>query len=173
MAKTHDMIILIDSREKRPYSFPGAVTQGLPAGDYSLVGLEDSVAVERKCIDELFACTGAGRARFERELDRLSRYEYAAIVIEARLSDILQPSRFSQVSPQAVVGSLISWSVRFGVYVFFAGDRALAQELTYRILASFAKNRASASGAATATTISQDADAQAQVPTYSQRRERQ
>ncbi len=40
--------IVIDSREQRPYQFPGAVVKTLPTGDYSIVGLTDRVAIERK-----------------------------------------------------------------------------------------------------------------------------
>lgn len=41
------MIILIDSRERRPYRFNGEVrTATLPIGDYSVSGLERHVATD-------------------------------------------------------------------------------------------------------------------------------
>ena len=43
-------VLVIDSREQRPYSFDGVartVRAALPAGDYSIVGSETSFAIER------------------------------------------------------------------------------------------------------------------------------
>jgi ERCC4-type nuclease len=44
--------VVVDTREQEPYTFdPRSVTvirRALPAGDYSIEGHEDSVAVERK-----------------------------------------------------------------------------------------------------------------------------
>jgi ERCC4-type nuclease len=45
------IVVIADSREQEPYSFEATrittVRRALPAGDYSLDGLEDRVAVER------------------------------------------------------------------------------------------------------------------------------
>jgi ERCC4-type nuclease len=133
--------IVVDSRERLPFLYKTAFTRTLKTGDYSVLGLEDRVTIERKRVGELFQCAGRDRKRFERELERLSSFEYAAIVIEGDLADILKPQQFSQVSPRTVVSSLVSWSVRFGVHVYFAGSRPLARALTYRILEKFSKYR--------------------------------
>ena len=49
--------VVVDTREQEPYSFDSdkvsAVRKALPAGDYSLVGLEERVAVERKSLTDL------------------------------------------------------------------------------------------------------------------------
>jgi len=138
-----ELVVLIDDREKRPYRFPcvGSTITRLHAGDYSLKGLETQISIERKRLDELFAATGTGRLRFERELQILSTYDYAAIVIEADLPQILQGVAFSHVSPKAVIGSLISWSIRYRTCVFFAGDRAHGNALTYRLLEKYCRYR--------------------------------
>ena len=70
------MLIVVDSREQCPFPFAheryGAKTKqgALTVGDYSLAGLEDKVAVERKSLPDLVACLGRERERFERELMR-------------------------------------------------------------------------------------------------------
>ena len=66
------MLIVVDSREQCPFPFtheryeaqvqPGTLT----VGDYSLAGLEDKVAVERKSLPDLVACLGRERERFAR-----------------------------------------------------------------------------------------------------------
>jgi ERCC4-type nuclease len=132
--------IVIDSREQRPYKFRGAVVQALKSGDYSILGLEDKIAVERKSKEDAFSSLGAGRERFEKELKRLSGYDYSAIVIESNLDDFLQAPSFTRMNPKAAMNSLISWSVKYGVHIFFASDRHHARALVYRILEKYSKH---------------------------------
>lgn len=130
-------VIAVDTREQRPYRFPHCEVKTLTTGDYSIVGLEERIAIERKQLRELFGITGRDRERFERELERMTKLDFAAIVIEADLSQILRGDAFSQVSPKAVVGSLVSWSIRYRAHVFFAGDRRHANALTCRLLEKY------------------------------------
>jgi len=129
-----DFTIVADTREQRPYLFEHSVTKALKTGDYSIVGLEERVAVERKGKADCYLSLGKGRARLKREFERLSEYDYAAMVIEASLSDFLRPPGFSQMRPSSAINTLISWSVKYGVHVFFSDTRHLARALTYRIL---------------------------------------
>ena len=96
--------------------------------------MEDRVAVERKSKADAYSSLGKDRPRLKREFERLSEYDYAAMVIEASLSDFLRPPGFSRMVPRAAINTLVSWSVKYGVHVFFADDRHLARALTYRIL---------------------------------------
>ena len=47
--------VVVDTREQEPYTFESGCTEvvrrALPAGDYSIEGHEDSVAVERKTLE--------------------------------------------------------------------------------------------------------------------------
>jgi len=133
------LIIVVDSREQQPYRYPGAVVKGLRSGDYSIVGFEDRVAVERKTKEDAYASLGAGRVRFEKEFQRLSKLDYAAVVIESSLEDFLIAPAFTRMNPKAAVNSIIAWSVKYKVCVFFAGHRALAKTLTCRLLEKFAR----------------------------------
>ena len=130
-------VIAIDTREQAPYRFAPSEIVTLKTGDYSLVGLEDRVAVERKSKVDAFTSLGRERARFEREVCRLSELEFGAIVVEATLQDLLCPPRFSQMNPRSVVASLLAWSVKYGVPVYFAGDRIHAQATTRCLLTKF------------------------------------
>ncbi len=76
------MKILIDSREQNPFTFQGRHYGGveieaasLQTGDYSLAGLQDRIAIERKSLADLVACLGRERGRFERELTRAAALE--------------------------------------------------------------------------------------------------
>ena len=71
------MLIVQDSREQAPYAFRAPRYEGvmvevgpLQIGDYSLHGLQDKVAAERKELSDLVQCLGRERERFERELQR-------------------------------------------------------------------------------------------------------
>lgn len=111
----------------------------LRSGDYSLFGYENRMAIERKTLSDAYSSIGAGRKRFERELERLSGMDYAAIVIEATLEDFLRAPAFSKMNPKAAVNSLLAWSVKYRVCVFFAGNRRYGKTLTYRLLEKFWK----------------------------------
>ena len=133
--------IAIDTREQRPYEYPGAEVCTLSSGDYSIVGLIDQVAIERKTKADAYCSLGQGRARFRRELERLALFDYAAIVVEDSLPGFLHRPPYSKMNPRSAIGSLLAWSVRYRVPVFFAGDRAHGQALTHKLLEKYFKYR--------------------------------
>ncbi len=142
------LTIIIDSREQKPYSFqnikpepPETITQGLQTGDYSVVGLEDKVCVERKSLADLFGSVGTGRKRFEREMVRMSKMQYAALVIESNLTNIfVNPPARSKMNSKAVFRTLISWSQKYNVHVWPVWNREGAEKVTYLILKRFYDN---------------------------------
>lgn len=83
---------------------------------------------------------GRGRSRFIKELERMTELKYSAIVIESSLSSFTEPPRFSQLNPKSAFGSLITWSIRYGVHVYFADNRTMGNLLTLRILEKFGAN---------------------------------
>lgn len=142
-----DFTIIIDSREQRPYDFqnikppPEVIVQGLRTGDYSVDGLEDKVCVERKELSDLFNSVGNGRKRFEREMVRMSEFDYSALVIESSLASIFtNPPARSKMNSKAVFRTLISWSVKYNVHIFPMWDRESAEKVTYLILKRFYDN---------------------------------
>lgn len=130
-------VVAIDTREQRPYRFAVCERKTLPSGDYSIIGLEGRIAIERKTKEDAYSSLGQGRARFERELQRLARFDYAAVVIEASLPEFLQVPAFSHMNPKAAASSIIAWSVKYRVCVFFAGDRRHGNALTRQLLEKF------------------------------------
>lgn len=151
-------VVVIDQREKRPFGFAAVradaregggvlavptATVLLPTGDYSLAGLEAEVAVERKSIDDLYGTLGGQRERFERELERLSAMRFAAVVVEAELSEVLgSPPPRSQLSPKTVVRSVMAWQQRYPrVHWWFCPGREVAEVVTLRILDRYLRDR--------------------------------
>ena len=71
-----DFRIVIDSREQEPYTFACEVVKAkLDAGDYSVVGFEQRVAVERKSLRDFVGTVIHDYERFDRELEKLSAME--------------------------------------------------------------------------------------------------
>lgn len=130
--------IVIDSREQEPYSFDPQLTsaerRALKAGDYSVGGLEDQVAVERKTLDDFVSTVIHRRRRFREELRELSQYRAACVVVEAELLDVLGKRYRGEARPEAVVGATLSILLDFGVPVVFCGNRQAACHFTQAFL---------------------------------------
>jgi DNA excision repair protein ERCC-4 len=126
--------VVIDSREQEEFGFDPVRVDGerraLPAGDYSLVGYEDRVAVERKSLDDFVSTVIRSRKRFAAELRRLQELEFACVVVEGNLSDIFAHRYRSGANPASVFGAAISIVVDYGVPVFFCSDRQVACRFT-------------------------------------------
>jgi DNA excision repair protein ERCC-4 len=122
--------IVIDTREQEPYSFDPRFTmpvrRALPAGDYSVEGLETLVAVERKTLDDFISTVIHCRKRFREELRTLAGYSAACVVVEAGLADVLQKRYQGGAHPHAVLGNALSIILDFGIPVFFCGNRQAA-----------------------------------------------
>ena len=127
---------VVDTREQAPYSFDRPVeVRGLKTGDYSIVGLEDIFAVERKEINDFVGCCGNSRERFERELSRSEGMRRLWVVIEGTLRDISSGRFRSMISAESVLGSIASWENRFDAVRFvFASDRETGKRFTEKLL---------------------------------------
>lgn len=133
--------IVIDTREQEPYVFEACATvrKSLPAGDYSLVGLEEQVAIERKSLQDLVNTIIRSRTRFYRELRVLASYEAACVVVEAGLVDLIQRRYRSDAHPNALIGTIMTIIQDFGVPVYFCSDRGSARYFVEQFLAGFHK----------------------------------
>jgi len=122
--------LVIDTREQEQYSFDPrlavAVRRALPAGDYSVAGMETFVAVERKTLDDFVSTVIHSRARFRRELRKLAEYRAACVVVESGLAEVLQGRYRGGAHPNAVLGSALSLILDFRIPVFFCGNRQAA-----------------------------------------------
>ena len=145
--------IIVDTREQDPLvpwrkrgengPIPLETVRGtLATGDYSVEGLEDWVAVERKSREDLYGTlfgvsgdTALGEARenqerFRRELERLRGIMWAGgracILVECSPQDldayIVQERR--RVQPAAAHGLIVSLFGDYGVPVWWAGGRS-------------------------------------------------
>lgn len=147
--KANPMVIIVDSREQRPFDFApysDVVTEKgtLSTGDYSVKGFEHIVAVERKSLNDLVGCLmGANRDRFVRELVRARGLKYFTVVVEANFSDLVEGKYRSKMIPQAAAQSVFAFSVRYNIPFIFAGTPDLGAYMTYSLLGKFLKEEMS------------------------------
>ena len=145
-SRSQPVTVVIDTREQEPYGFnPQLVTQvrrALPAGDYSVAGLEQTIAVERKTLDDFVGTVIRSRGRFYRELRRLASYTRACVVVEADVADVLAGRYRGDAHPHSVLGSALAIAVDFGVPVFFCSNRQIACRFVEGYLLRAAQRRA-------------------------------
>ncbi len=98
---------IIDTREQAPLDLSPLRSEAgtLATGDYSVKGLVDVVAIERKSLTDLLGCIGQDRERFDREVIRLLAYPTRAIIVEATWGQIEAGNWKSKVTPAAAIGS--------------------------------------------------------------------
>jgi len=132
--------IKIDSREKKSYQFEAPSEVGtLNVGDYSICGLENHVAVERKELGDLINCLSHDRDRFERELFKGRSLDYFCLVIEGSLSDLANGHYRSQMGPKSAIQSLLAFSVRYRLPIWFCESREYGQRVTESLLCKYAR----------------------------------
>jgi len=140
------MIVLADTREQTPWTFDdqGIVVEraSLETGDYSLPGLEQRVAIERKSLDDWTGTVMRSRGRFYRELERLRAYAFRCVIIEGGVREIMSGSYKSQASPAAILGFIAEIAVAQSVPVYLGGSRAESQILAGAFLKMASKKLA-------------------------------
>ena len=142
------MKIIQDSREQAPYAFNAPRYAGtivevgtLQTGDYSLAGLTDRIALERKSLSDLCGTLAAGRQRFQRECERGRGLQYFGLIIEASMDDVRRHNYRSQMTPQSLLQTLAAWSIRYGLHVHWCGSREGGEYMVHSLLGKFLKEQ--------------------------------
>lgn len=140
--------IAIDTREQRPYPFRKSVRVTLDTGDYSAVGVENLLRIERKSLPDFIGCVGASRERFERCLSRLSLFPWPHVVLEFSMADLTAGAwSRSLITPSQAVASALAWGAHYRIPFWFCGDREHAAAVVMK-LATFAVRHAARAAAA-------------------------
>ena len=127
LAKLADLrpTIVIDTREIEPLIFTRlqSVRSTFYSGDYSILSLEDSFAVERKSLDDIAnCCLSSNRDRFEHELHRLRGYQFKRLLIVGSRAEIEAQRYHSRIAPKAVLATLGAFEVRYDLPVVFCSS---------------------------------------------------
>jgi DNA excision repair protein ERCC-4 len=137
------IIIVQDSREQLGYAdlfeHP-CITSALEYGDYSILGLEHLISIERKSLPDLLGSLTNGRSRFEAELKRARSLHKFYILVECAPADLLVPDfgKMSRAHPNSIWGTVCTWSTRYHPFLF-GGTRRESAKLCEGILVAYAK----------------------------------
>ncbi len=148
--RVDDFQVIIDSREEHPFELVvqvdgepqqmRTVVAGLPTGDYSISGAEHLIAVERKSFEDLIGSLGAGRERFDREMQRILAYPSRCVIVEGHISQLELGQWRGNLKPASAIGSVLGFMDR-GIPFIFAGDRRAAAIYCARFLYVAARRR--------------------------------
>lgn len=135
------LTIVCDSREPEGggwqplFSLP-TIREKLDTGDYSILGAEHLVSVERKSLQDMLQSLTHERDRFEKELQRGKALDFFAVIVEANAGDVLA-GRFGKYgqgcNPRSIWESVCCFSVRYAPFVF-ASDRITAARMCESLL---------------------------------------
>ena len=111
--------LLVDTREQTPLTVEHlqSAPATLQSGDYSVKGLEEVFAVERKSLADLVGSLKSGRDRFMRELHRLRGFTFARLLVVGTMQELYTMSQRGRVNLDQVEHSLLSIEQRYGVPV--------------------------------------------------------
>lgn len=141
----NDFTIIIDTREQQPWIFDHYVTANkkLDTGDYSIEGLENLLAIERKKSASEFA-NNVTESRFKDVVERLHNMKYAFLLLEFDLEDILiypvgsnVPKKMwdkIKISPAFIMKHILELQINYNIKVIFCGDSTNAEKMAEYIL---------------------------------------
>lgn len=100
--------IVIDTREQKPLDFSRLATirGSLQTGDYSVLGLESVVSVERKSVPDMLNSLTSERVRFMAEMERMRGFWFRRLVVVGSPLELKSVLSRRRVSLDAVTGSL-------------------------------------------------------------------
>ena len=152
-----NLTIICDTRERDTHceeyfkknKIP-CIVRKLDTGDYSCqlgesgeTTFEREIVVERKRnLDEICGNFTVERERFEREFLRAKAYNTKVVLVieNASWTDIFLGNYRSKVSSKSLLGSLLSWMVRFNITVTFCKPEETAR-IIYGIFYYYAKEK--------------------------------
>lgn len=140
--------VIVDTREQRPFPLDPtrfALSRAtLRTGDYSIGGLEDQFAIERKSLGDWVGTVIGDWIRFRKELYRLAAFDFAAIIVEADVEDVLAKRYESDANPMSVIGRAHECYLDHGVPVFFYGKKSCCVTMVERLIVQAARKLGSA-----------------------------
>jgi|TARA_Y100000296_G_C5178416_1_gene261581 ERCC4-type nuclease len=145
------MKIVIDTRENLPLDFrksknmQGVEYRALKTGDYSIVGYEEEIAIERKGISDLFGSLGKGHKKFKKEMERALGFKYFAILVEGSFTVIqnkeFEGAHYTKMRGDVVIKILYTLKFKYGIDVIFCNGRIEASKIIRSIFTAYLKQQ--------------------------------
>ena len=134
--------LVVDTREPQrggwdSYFETPTVRDTLKTGDYSVLGHENSIAVERKELGDLISCLTSSRSRFERELERSRDLDFFCVICEGTYRQLFDGLYRSKMNSKAAWESVATFEVRYKIPFYFMGSPELAAAKCQSLLLKF------------------------------------
>ena len=143
------MWIVQDTRENLPFVFrrsklvEGTLVKKLNVGDYSIKGMENKIAIERKSPNDLFGTLGKGYKRFKRELERAVNFDYFAIIVECSFTTVIDKefnnAHYCQMLGDTIIQICYTLKMKYGIDVIFCNGRNEATRIIRQIFRAYVK----------------------------------
>lgn len=137
--------IIVDTREQIPWEFGhhNTAKRKLDTGDYSIEGLENILAIERKkSVGEL--ATNLSESRFKDVLNRLSKIKHPYMVFEFSLDEVYQfpvgsdiPKKMwdkLRITGNYIVKRLVEIQLEHNIQIVFCDDANNAEKFTVSLM---------------------------------------
>jgi|TARA_R110002020_G_scaffold443856_2_gene655175 ERCC4-type nuclease len=143
--------VIRDTREKQGHGWwydenaycSGTTKAKVEIGDYAIEGMEHILCIERKeSVSELAG--NCSEKRFHKELERMSTFPYAFLILEFSWSDIerypegssVPRSKWSSIKIKGkYINRVISTArLQYGIHVIACGDKKRAEEVAFYIM---------------------------------------
>lgn len=140
-----DFTIIVDTREQKPWSFStqASITHKLDTGDYSIEGLQNLLAIERKR-NVAEVANNITEKRFKDVVERLKSIKHSFILLEFDLEDVMKypigsdiPKRLwdkIRISPAYIIKHLLDLQIDHNIKVIFCGNSSNAEKLALSIM---------------------------------------
>jgi ERCC4-type nuclease len=134
--KTPRPALVVDTREQHPFDFSrfaawfgGIQKKALQLGDYSIAGMENICAVERKALPDLVHSLTVQRSVFVHRLRRMAQVPHRLLVIDAALSQVKSRYAHCGADPNRITQSLVAVLAGLGVPFLCAETHELGEEI--------------------------------------------
>lgn len=135
MSKIDTRCILVDTREKTPWTFRAQKRIKLEHGDYSILNGKGKIVIERKSLVDLFVTFSTGR--WEKFLKKMTtakeQLPYVFLFIEASLSETYHGIPHSTLPGIYIFRKLVIL-MELGIQVIFTGNTKRGPHLAELIL---------------------------------------
>jgi hypothetical protein len=141
----NDFTIIVDTREQTPWEFENYATANkkLDTGDYSIEGLQDIFAIERKrTVSEI--ANNITEPRFKDVLERLEKFKHKFILLEFTLNNVMDypvgstvPKRMwhtLKITSKYILKYLTEINIKYNIHTIYCGNRDNAEEVAISIM---------------------------------------
>jgi ERCC4-type nuclease len=141
----NDFTIIVDTREQTPWEFANHTVSSkkLDTGDYSVEGLENVFAIERKrTVSEI--ANNITEKRFIDVLNRLQTFQHKFILLEFTLNNVLDypvgstvPKKMwnsLKITGKYILKYLTEINIKYGIHTIYCGNRDNAEDVALCIM---------------------------------------